>query len=91
MKKYIIECNGFQGSASYNRYDEARAAANFRTNCTGLHWHVRTIYTPKQRQWEELDNQTQIYLYWDYCAATPENEQVSFLEFDRMMQGFTFE
>lgn len=40
-------------------------------------------------KWEQLDNQTQIYLYWDYCAATPETEQISFSEFDEMMQGFT--
>ena len=42
-------------------------------------------------KWEELDNQSQIYLYWEYCAAAPENEQISFSEFDEMMQGFTFE
>ncbi len=41
-------------------------------------------------KWEELDNQSQVYLYWDYCATTPENEQISFSEFDEMMQGFTF-
>ena len=41
-------------------------------------------------KWEELDNQTQIYLYWDYCLATPETDQISFSEFDEMMQGFTF-
>ena len=46
MKKYIIECNGFQGSASYNRYDEAQAAANFRTFCTGMKWEVREIILP---------------------------------------------
>ena len=42
-------------------------------------------------KWEEFDNQTQIYLYWDYCAATPETEQISFSEFDEMMQGIYFE
>ena len=42
-------------------------------------------------KWQELTNQEQIYFYWDYCATLPENEQISFLEFDEMMQGFTFE
>lgn len=42
-------------------------------------------------KWEEFDNQTQIYLYWEYCANVPENEQILFSEFDEMMQGFTFE
>ena len=42
-------------------------------------------------KWEELDNQSQIYLYWDYCAETPETEQISFSEFDEMMQGIYFE
>lgn len=41
--------------------------------------------------WEDLNDQEQIYMYWEYCAATPENEQISFSEFDEMMQGFTFE
>lgn len=38
---------------------------------------------------EELDCQTQIYLYWDYCAANPETE-ISFSEFDEIMTGITF-
>ena len=42
-------------------------------------------------KWEQLDNQSQIYLYWDYCAATPETEQISFSEFNEMMQGVYFE
>lgn len=46
MTMYIIEYNGFQGSARYSRYDEALAAANFRTNCTGMEWKVREIYIP---------------------------------------------
>ena len=41
-------------------------------------------------KWEEMDNQTQIFLYWDYCAAIPETDQISFEEFNEMMQGFTF-
>lgn len=43
------------------------------------------------RNWNELTNQEQIYLYWEYCAATPETEQISFSEYDEMMQGFIFE
>ena len=42
---YIIECNGFQGSARYNKIDEAQAAANWRTYCTGLEWRVKEIFT----------------------------------------------
>lgn len=41
--------------------------------------------------WEDLSDQEQIYLYWDYCAAVPEDEQISFSEYDEMMRGFTFE
>ena len=45
------------------------------------------------REWNELTNQEQIYLYWDYCANIPDcdEEPISFSEFDEMMQGFTFE
>lgn len=42
------------------------------------------------KKWEEFDSQTQIYLYWEYCAANPEIE-ISFSEFDEMMRGITFE
>lgn len=41
--------------------------------------------------WEDLTDQEQIYLYWDYCAATPETEQISFSEYNEMMTGFIFE
>lgn len=41
--KFYIECNGFQGSTTYDRYDEAVAAAQWRTNCTGLKWEVREV------------------------------------------------
>ena len=41
-------------------------------------------------KWEEFDNEAQVQLYWACCAAIPENEQISFAEFDEMMQGFTF-
>lgn len=40
--------------------------------------------------WEDLSDQEQIYLWWDYNAANPENE-ISFSEYDKMMQGFIFE
>lgn len=40
--------------------------------------------------WEDLSDQEQIYLWWGYNAANPENE-ISFSEYDEMMQGFIFE
>lgn len=46
MKIYVIECNGFQGSANYSRFDEAQAAAIWRTNCTGMVWKVRELKLP---------------------------------------------
>ena len=42
------------------------------------------------KEWKELDSQTQIYLYWEYCAANSETE-ISFSEFEEMIQGITFE
>lgn len=42
-------------------------------------------------KWEQLDNQSQIYLYWEYCATIPETEQISFSEYAEMMAGFIFE
>ena len=39
--------------------------------------------------WEDLNDQEQVYLWWDYNASNPE-EPVSFSVFDEMMQGFTF-
>ena len=42
------------------------------------------------REWNELSNQDQVYLWWEYNADVPENEEISFQEFDEMMQGFTF-
>ena len=39
-------------------------------------------------KWENLNDQAQIYLYWEYCAANPENE-ISFSEFNEMMEGLT--
>lgn len=39
--------------------------------------------------WEDLSDQEQVYLWWDYNAANPENE-ISFSEYDKMMQGFIF-
>ena len=42
------------------------------------------------RTWEDLTDQEQVYMWWDYNAANPD-EPVSFLTFDEMMTGFTFE
>ena len=41
-------------------------------------------------RWEDLENDSQVYLYWDYCASLPENESISFQEFNEMMKGFVF-
>ena len=46
MKVYRIYCGNFEGSASYRSYEEAQAAAHFRTYCTGHDWEVREIYLP---------------------------------------------
>ena len=43
MTKYYIYCNGFQGSATYNTYDEALNAARWRTYCTGMEWIVKEV------------------------------------------------
>lgn len=40
--------------------------------------------------WEDLTDQEQVYMWWDYNAANPENE-ISFSEFNEMMVGFIFE
>lgn len=40
--------------------------------------------------WEDLSDQEQVYLWWDYNAENPENP-VSFSTFDEMMKGFIFE
>lgn len=42
-------------------------------------------------KWEQLDNQSQVYLYWEYYATIPETERISFSEYAEMMAGFTFE
>lgn len=39
-------------------------------------------------KWEELNNENQIYLYWDYLAANPDDE-ISFEEFNELMEGIT--
>lgn len=46
MKYYVIDCNGWQGSAHYTSKDEAQAAADFRTYCTGMKWEVREVILP---------------------------------------------
>ena len=38
--------------------------------------------------WHNLSDQEQIYLYWEYNASLPENEQISFSEFDEIMQEY---
>ena len=44
MYKFAIFCiTGLQGSSYYRTYQEALEAARFRTNCTGLPWHVSAI------------------------------------------------
>lgn len=46
MTYYVIICEtGFMGCANYNRYDEAKAAAEWRTYCTGLNWYVKEMIT----------------------------------------------
>lgn len=39
-------------------------------------------------KWENLTDQEQVYLYWEYCAAN-EEDTISFSEFNEMMEGFT--
>lgn len=46
MFVYRIYCGTFEGSSSYRTREEAQAAANFRTHCTGVEWVVREIYLP---------------------------------------------
>lgn len=46
MIVYRIYCGNFEGSSSYRTREEAQAAANFRTNCTGIEWVVREIILP---------------------------------------------
>lgn len=46
MIVYGIFCGNFQGSSYYRTYDDAKNAANFRSNCTGVKWTVREIYLP---------------------------------------------
>ena len=41
------------------------------------------------REWNELTDQEQVYMWWEYNANS--EEEISFSEFDEMMQGFTFE
>lgn len=43
---YVVECNGFQGVAHYQTYEEAVAAAKVRDSLTRRKWTVRTIYCP---------------------------------------------
>jgi hypothetical protein len=40
-------------------------------------------------EWNQLNNVEQVYLWWEYNAANPD-DPISFSDFDEMMQGFTF-
>lgn len=41
--KYAIDYNGFHDRFYYNTYDEAKAAADLLTNCTGITWTVMQV------------------------------------------------
>ena len=41
------------------------------------------------REWNELTDQEQVYMYWGYIESA--DEEISFSEFDEMMQGIPFE
>lgn len=41
--KWVVMCGGLQGVKYYDTEEEARAAAQFRANCTGLRWDVRKL------------------------------------------------
>ena len=41
--KYAIDYNGFHDHFYYNTYDEAKAAADWRTYCTGMMWTVKQV------------------------------------------------
>lgn len=38
--------------------------------------------------WEDLSDQEQVYLWWEYNAAN--DEDISFEEFNELMAGFIF-
>ena len=48
------------------------------------------------KTWEQLSDQEQIYLYWEYCCGpcyNPEKQDVEpipFEQFDETMKGFVF-
>lgn len=42
------------------------------------------------REWNELTDEEQVRLWWEYDAANSE-EEISFSEFNEMMQGIYFE
>lgn len=43
MMKYFVVCeNGFIGTARYDSYEMAADAAQFRANCTGMKWFVKS-------------------------------------------------
>lgn len=45
MFNYTIFCPfaGIMGTANYRTYEEAQAAADWRTNCTGVEWIVKEL------------------------------------------------
>ena len=44
---------------------------------------------PELREWNELTVEEQVRLWWEYDADS--EEEISFSEFDEMMQGIYFE
>ena len=43
-------------------------------------------------EWEKLTSEQQVRIYWDYQASIldPDEQGISFSEFDEMMQGYIF-
>lgn len=41
------------------------------------------------REWSELTNEEQVQLWWEYNANS--EEEISFSEYNELMQGFIFE
>lgn len=37
-------------------------------------------------KWTEFDDQTQVYMWWEYNSMVPETDQISFQEYDEMMR-----
>ena len=43
-------------------------------------------------EWENLTSEEQVRIYWDYQAniLDPDEDGISFSDFDEMMQGYIF-